>query len=194
MTPVLSAQRDLKPQNLLLTSQAPDAVLKIADFGFARPLQPQGLAETLCGSPLYMAPEILSFNKYDAKADLWSVGTILFELITGRPPFNGNNHVHLLRNIEASDAKLPPAIGAQLSPAALDMIHKVRAWQQRQAVWLVCLEAGMVHGLPGAGTLASPGPCLAACLRPVSFHGASKMVVQTGWSSRPATGVHWVAL
>lgn len=49
----------------------------------------QGLAETLCGSPLYMAPEILHFHKYDAKADLWSVGTILFELLTGRPPFHG---------------------------------------------------------------------------------------------------------
>ena len=44
---------------------------------------PQGLAETLCGSPLYMAPEILQFHKYDAKADLWSVGTILFELVVG---------------------------------------------------------------------------------------------------------------
>jgi len=49
----------------------------------------QGLAETLCGSPLYMAPEILRFQKYDAKADLWSVGAILFELLTGRPPFHG---------------------------------------------------------------------------------------------------------
>ncbi len=53
------AQRDLKPQNLLLSSSGAGAVLKIGDFGFARALQPQGLAETLCGSPLYMAPEIL---------------------------------------------------------------------------------------------------------------------------------------
>ena len=55
-------------------------------------VQLQGLAETLCGSPLYMAPEILHFHKYDAKADLWSVGTILFELLTGRPPFHGELH------------------------------------------------------------------------------------------------------
>ncbi len=41
------------------------------------------MAETLCGSPLYMAPEILQSHKYDAKADLWSVGTILYELVTG---------------------------------------------------------------------------------------------------------------
>jgi serine/threonine-protein kinase ULK/ATG1 len=46
--------RDLKPQNLLLTAPTPDATLKIADFGFARYIQPTGMAETLCGSPLYM--------------------------------------------------------------------------------------------------------------------------------------------
>lgn len=44
---------------------------------------PAGMAETLCGSPLYMAPEVLQLHKYDAKADLWSVGAILFELLTG---------------------------------------------------------------------------------------------------------------
>ena len=63
-------------------------------------MQPLGLAETLCGSPLYMAPEILQFQKYDAKADLWSVGTILFEMLAGKPPYTGANHVQLLRNIE----------------------------------------------------------------------------------------------
>ena len=77
----------MKPQNLLLsTNEAGEKLLKIADFGFARSLQPQGLAETLCGSPLYMAPEILQFHKYDAKADLWSVGTILYELVVGAAP------------------------------------------------------------------------------------------------------------
>lgn len=54
-------------QNLLLSTNDSHAVLKIADFGFARSLQPQGMAETLCGSPLYMAPEILQSKKYDAK-------------------------------------------------------------------------------------------------------------------------------
>lgn len=74
--------------------------LKIADFGFARSLPSTSLAETLCGSPLYMAPEILRYEKYDAKADLWSVGTVLYEMLTGRPPFRASNHVELLRKIE----------------------------------------------------------------------------------------------
>ncbi|KAH7077344.1 Serine/threonine-protein kinase atg1 [Paraphoma chrysanthemicola] len=120
--------RDLKPQNLLLnpssmyysqsgtlermplaataSSLLPATgieslpMLKIADFGFARILPTTSLAETLCGSPLYMAPEILRYEKYDAKADLWSVGTVLFEMMSARPPFRANNHVELLRKIE----------------------------------------------------------------------------------------------
>jgi len=70
-------QRDLKPQNLLLSNRSQDAVLKIADFGFARDLQPQRLADTLCGSPLYMAPEILQFQKYDAKVPVWLLPQIV---------------------------------------------------------------------------------------------------------------------
>ena len=63
--------RDLKPQNLLLTSNDLNAELKIADFGFARYIRDsEGMADTVCGSPLYMAPEVLNYQKYDAKADL----------------------------------------------------------------------------------------------------------------------------
>lgn len=124
--------RDIKPQNLLLVPSAawydkhrtgrplfqdgqtdiPPAglaslpQLKIADFGFARFLPSLSLAETLCGSPLYMAPEILRYEKYDNKADLWSVGTVLHEMVVGKPPFRAQNHVDLLRKIERSEDKI----------------------------------------------------------------------------------------
>lgn len=104
--------RDIKPQNLLLNPASPEElakghptgvpILKIADFGFARSLPNAKLAETLCGSPLYMAPEILRYEKYDAKADLWSVGAVLYEMCTGKAPFRAQNHVELLRRIESS--------------------------------------------------------------------------------------------
>lgn len=81
-------------------------VLKVADFGFARILPAAAMAETLCGSPLYMAPEILRYEKYDAKADLWSVGAVLFEMVSGRPPFRANNHVELLRKIEKGEDRI----------------------------------------------------------------------------------------
>ena len=99
--------RDLKPQNLLLTDFSDDGFLKIADFGFARHLETAALAETLCGSPLYMAPEILSFKRYDAKADLWSVGAVLFEMLAGEPPFSGRDHRELLKNIKRKALRLP---------------------------------------------------------------------------------------
>ncbi|CAD7967642.1 unnamed protein product [Amoebophrya sp. A25] len=95
--------RDLKPQNILLIAETPP-VLRIADFGFSRALQPMDMAATICGSPLYMAPEILQHQKYDSKADLWSVGAILFECFCGSPPFTGPNPMQLLANIESAGA------------------------------------------------------------------------------------------
>ena len=97
--------RDLKPQNILLTDESDTPMLKIADFGFARALMPQDMAATICGSPLYMAPEILRHEKYDARADLWSVGTILYELLYGAPPFTASNPMALLKVIESNDSK-----------------------------------------------------------------------------------------
>ncbi|KAJ7507084.1 kinase-like protein [Mycena galericulata] len=104
--------RDVKPQNLLLNAAPPEElarghplgvpILKVADFGFARSLPNAMMAETLCGSPLYMAPEILRYQKYDAKADLWSVGAVLYEMAVGKPPFRAANHIELLKKIEHS--------------------------------------------------------------------------------------------
>ncbi|KAF9595630.1 hypothetical protein IFM89_001503 [Coptis chinensis] len=117
--------RDLKPQNLLLSANDDHSVLKIADFGFARSLQPRGLAETLCGSPLYMAPEIMQLQKYDAKADLWSVGAILFQLVTGTTPYTGNNQIQLLQNIVKSNELRFPPDNKNLSSDCIDLCQKL---------------------------------------------------------------------
>ncbi|CAM6127990.1 unnamed protein product [Calypogeia fissa] len=140
--------RDLKPQNLLLSTNDRHAVLKIADFGFARSLQPQGMAETICGSPLYMAPEILQRQKYDAKADLWSVGAILFQLLTGRPPYCGNSHVQLLLNIvKSTEVKFPEAVLAELHPDCVDMIRKLL---RRNPVERLSFEEFFNHNFMGS--------------------------------------------
>jgi len=116
--------RDLKPQNLLLSSDGLDAELKIADFGFARYIRDsEGMADTVCGSPLYMAPEVLNYQKYDAKADLWSVGTILFEMLVGTVPFTGQNQVQLLRNIQKTEFKIPMEIAKELSPECINLLR-----------------------------------------------------------------------
>ncbi|XP_047185587.1 serine/threonine-protein kinase ULK1 isoform X2 [Scophthalmus maximus] len=89
--------RDLKPQNILLSypqgrkSHSNNTCIKIADFGFARYLQNNMMAATLCGSPMYMAPEVIMSQNYDAKADLWSIGTILFQCLTGKAPFQASS-------------------------------------------------------------------------------------------------------
>uniref|UniRef100_A0AAQ5YWN2 non-specific serine/threonine protein kinase n=1 Tax=Amphiprion ocellaris TaxID=80972 RepID=A0AAQ5YWN2_AMPOC len=86
--------RDLKPQNILLChtegrrSSSTNTSIKIADFGFARHLQTNTMAATLCGSPMYMAPEVIMSQNYDAKADLWSIGTIVYQCLTGKAPFH----------------------------------------------------------------------------------------------------------
>ena len=98
--------RDLKPQNILLSEDTEEATLKIADFGFARALSPTDMAATVCGSPLYMAPEILRHERYDARADLWSLGSIVFELVFGHPPFSGPNPMQLLATIESSPKRI----------------------------------------------------------------------------------------
>ncbi|KAL6005506.1 hypothetical protein ACLOJK_006073 [Asimina triloba] len=84
-------------KNILLSSPNGDAVLKIADFGLSRIVNPGEYAETVCGSPLYMAPEVLEFQKYDEKVDMWSIGAILFELLNGYPPFHGRSNVQVAK-------------------------------------------------------------------------------------------------
>ncbi|XP_022757643.1 serine/threonine-protein kinase ATG1a-like [Durio zibethinus] len=118
--------RDLKPQNLLLSTKGATLQLKIGDFGFARSLTPQDLADTLCGSPLYMAPEIIQNQKYDAKADLWSVGAILFQLVTGKPPFDGNTQLQLFQNIlRSTELQFPEGAIEELHPDCVDLCRSL---------------------------------------------------------------------
>ncbi|KAJ4843920.1 hypothetical protein Tsubulata_045280, partial [Turnera subulata] len=116
--------RDLKPENLLLSSQEVNAVLKIADFGLSRSLHPGKYAETVCGTPFYMAPEVLAFQKYDDKVDMWSVGAILFELLNGYPPFRGRTNLQLLQNIKScSCLPFSQLILSGLRPDCLNAYH-----------------------------------------------------------------------
>lgn len=78
-----------------------------ADFGFARFLQEGVMAATLCGSPMYMAPEVIMSLQYDAKADLWSIGTILYQCLTGKAPHPANNP-HALKSIYENTVNLVP--------------------------------------------------------------------------------------
>jgi serine/threonine-protein kinase ULK/ATG1 len=131
--------RDLKPQNLLMAAkrgrggdggggdddedESTKWELKIADFGFARFIEPQSVASTLCGSPLYMAPEVLLCQPYDAKADLWSVGAIVYEMLTGSPPFNVRTHIELVHILLSEQVKFPRNMG--VSSECMDLLQSL---------------------------------------------------------------------
>ncbi|KAJ8679920.1 hypothetical protein QAD02_015707 [Eretmocerus hayati] len=120
--------RDLKPQNILLSHncgksipQPHEITLKIADFGFARFLSEGVMAATLCGSPMYMAPEVIMSLQYDAKADLWSLGTIVFQCLTGKAPFQAHTP-QALKSLYENNVHLGPKIPSGTSPALSNLL------------------------------------------------------------------------
>jgi serine/threonine protein kinase len=112
--------RDLKPQNILVTNLGD---IKIADFGFARYFDNDMVIQTICGSPLYMAPEIMKNKKYDLKSDLWSVGIILYEMLVGHAPFRAKNIFDLMKQIEKNDVKIP--METNISDDCRDLLLKL---------------------------------------------------------------------
>ncbi|MEE6469496.1 hypothetical protein FKM82_008656 [Ascaphus truei] len=119
--------RDLKPQNILLSyasrkkSTFSGIRVKIADFGFARYLHSNMMAATLCGSPMYMAPEVIMSQNYDARADLWSIGTVIYQCLVGKPPFQANSPQDL-RLFYEKNKNLVPSIPRETSAYLSDLL------------------------------------------------------------------------
>ncbi|KAL0359122.1 UNVERIFIED_CONTAM: CBL-interacting protein kinase [Sesamum angustifolium] len=107
--------RDLKPENLLLDE---NGTLKVSDFGLSAltdSKRQDGLLHTTCGTPAYVAPEVIGRKGYDgAKADIWSCGVILFVLLTGYLPFHDPNLIEMYRKISRAEYKCPPWLSPQV--------------------------------------------------------------------------------
>ncbi|XP_065208880.1 serine/threonine-protein kinase ULK2-like isoform X2 [Planococcus citri] len=132
--------RDLKPQNILLKFDPkftardrkgsrmyprPEKImLKISDFGFARFLTDGVMAATMCGSPMYMAPEVIMSQKYDAKADLWSLGTIIYQCLLSYAPFCATTPAGL-KNIYEKRENLVPSFPDSISPDLRDLLTRL---------------------------------------------------------------------
>ena len=99
------AHRDLKPDNILLedrygSNKSLDFTVKIIDFGFSISMQGQKKLKTFCGTPSFMAPEIVTKKDYCGKqADIWALGILLFSMVCGRCPFRAENERDLYRKI-----------------------------------------------------------------------------------------------
>eukprot|EP00531_Pseudo-nitzschia_arenysensis_P015791 CAMPEP_0116133944 /NCGR_PEP_ID=MMETSP0329-20121206/10384_1 /TAXON_ID=697910 /ORGANISM="Pseudo-nitzschia arenysensis, Strain B593" /LENGTH=343 /DNA_ID=CAMNT_0003628625 /DNA_START=500 /DNA_END=1531 /DNA_ORIENTATION=- len=119
------AHRDLKPENLLLVSKKDDSQVKIADFGFAKKVYEENTLSTQCGTPGYVAPEILEGNKYDQRADMWSVGVILYILLGGYPPFIESTQRELFRKIKRGDYEFHEEYWGTVSKEARNLIKSL---------------------------------------------------------------------
>lgn len=119
------AHRDLKPENLLLVSKDDDSQMKIADFGFAKKAPNEECLSTQCGTPGYVAPEILEGSKYGTKSDMWSLGVIVYILLGGYPPFIENTQKALFRKIRKGDYEFHEQYWKGVSKGAKDLIGQL---------------------------------------------------------------------
>lgn len=132
--------RDIKPMNVLLTETISNVVplkkrenfyytenliVKLADFGLARYYDETGnsLAKTICGSPMYMAPEIIIDREYNSKVDLWSFGTILYQMSFGTLPNEATSLTQLVAKLKSK--RIDFSLNKNLSPECLDLTTKL---------------------------------------------------------------------
>ena len=115
--------RDLKPENILLTEKDQKKFIKVADFGLARFIRAGSLSASTAGTPIYMSPEVWQ-GSYTEKSDIWSIGTILYELLTGTPPFLANDLATLHKKIEKSNYLMPTVLRIQIPQYIEDAILK----------------------------------------------------------------------
>lgn len=117
--------RDLKPENLIYDKPGPEGELKITDFGLAKYRSANQRMQTACGTPGYVAPEVLmssSSVKYGPEVDLWSLGVIVYILLCGFPPFYHDNTSELYKQIKKGKFDFPEAYWGEISAAAKDLI------------------------------------------------------------------------
>lgn len=123
------AHRDIKPENLLLTKKDTDqAIIKISDFGLARYIDPSegdGMASTTCGTPGYVAPEVLLRKPYDHRCDFWSLGVVMFIMLSGTPPFYHTDNFELFELIKTGSYKFDAPAWGSVSKEGKELITRL---------------------------------------------------------------------
>ncbi|CAK84907.1 unnamed protein product (macronuclear) [Paramecium tetraurelia] len=116
--------RDLKPENIIFESRKTNSSVKIIDFGTAKELLDSTKLSQRIGTPYYIAPEVIS-KQYDKKCDVWSCGVILFIMLCGYPPFNGQSQQELYQRIQAGVYSFDEPEWKEISGEAKDLIKKM---------------------------------------------------------------------
>lgn len=168
--------RDLKPENILLTSTNPP-VLKVADFGLAKCVDSQTMLRTMCGTPSYLAPEVVlqdsRHSGYDQKVDSWSVGAIVFAMLTGHSAFKDEEDQPLPKRMKERTVAWEHMTDYECSQEACDFVNHLLQFEptsrmsQADALrhpWLypTYCQTGVPsffiqHAAPGVTDQASPG-------------------------------------
>lgn len=147
------AHRDIKPENVLMVEADDDTSIQIADFGFAKRVPKPNCLRTLCGTAQYVAPEVLDLQSegYDNRADMWSVGVVIYILLGGYAPFEGPVH-ELARVITRGDYTFHDKYWCDISDAAKNMISnllqidpeiRLSAEEALQCPWMTIEEEGL---------------------------------------------------
>lgn len=116
--------RDIKPENFLLYKENDDTHIKLIDFGLAKKVAKNELMSTPNGTPYYIAPEVLK-GSYTTQCDTWSMGVVMYIMLTGRPPFGGKNNNEILQNVMTSNFDFSSPNWALVSNEAKDLIGKL---------------------------------------------------------------------
>ena len=124
--------RDLKPENLLLDDKDGDSI-KVIDFGTSQVFDPNNKMDQTYGTAYYIAPEILN-RSYDEKCDIWSIGVIMYILLTGRPPFDGKRDEQIIKAVQKGKYPKDFAAYKNLSSHAKDLISKLLKYKYKDRV------------------------------------------------------------
>ncbi|KAM5274567.1 serine/threonine-protein kinase 17A [Ctenodactylus gundi] len=116
---------DLKPQNILLTSECPLGDIKIVDFGLSRVMKNSEELREIMGTPEYVAPEILSYDPISLATDMWSIGVLAYVMLTGVSPFLGDNKQETFLNISQMNLSYSEEEFDGVSESAVDFIKQL---------------------------------------------------------------------
>ncbi|XP_063918522.1 serine/threonine-protein kinase D3 isoform X2 [Zophobas morio] len=121
---------DLKPENVLLSSDAEFPQVKLCDFGFARIIGEKSFRRSVVGTPAYLAPEVLRNKGYNRSLDMWSVGVIVYVSLSGTFPFNEDEDIN--EQIQNAAFMYPPNPWKEISSDAIDLINNLLQVKQRK--------------------------------------------------------------